>query len=283
MKPLKFYLITDTHYFKNALGAYGDAYEEFMDGEQKCFAETQAINEAAFDYLTKATEADIILIAGDLSFNGEKESHVAFSKLLHDVQRKSGKRIYVVTAGHDFNEHPFAFNESGRIEPAGTKFSELYDFYRDMLVMMLDDAEEYRVDLGADRDSLLERLALSRPSFDAYTVPRLVHYDLWENNLIVRDGEIVGVLDWERAIWSDPLMEERFLRYARHPAMLRGYGQETFSPEERERMRWYDILMDAAFMVDVYTRQYSDDSQYRWGKDLFRQAWNELRNDAAEE
>ncbi len=131
MKPLKFYLITDTHYFKNALGAYGDAYEEFMDGEQKCFAETQAINEAAFDYLTKATEADIILIAGDLSFNGEKESHVAFSKLLHDVQQKSGKRIYVVTAGHDFNEHPFAFNESGRIEPAGTKFSELYDFYRD--------------------------------------------------------------------------------------------------------------------------------------------------------
>lgn len=162
-------------------------------------------------------------------------------------------------------------------------FRSLYDFYRDMLVMMLDDAEEYRVDLGADRDSLLERLALSRPSLDAYTVPRLVHYDLWENNLIVRDGEIVGVLDWERAIWSDPLMEERFLRYARHPAMLRGYGQETFSPEERERMLWYDILMDAAFMVDVYTRQYTDDSQYRWGKDLFRQAWNELRNDAAEE
>ena len=48
MNPLKFYLITDTHYFKYSLGAYGDEYEEFMDSEQKCFAETQAINEAAF-------------------------------------------------------------------------------------------------------------------------------------------------------------------------------------------------------------------------------------------
>ena len=72
MNPLRFYLITDTHYFKNSLGAYGDAYEDFMDGEQKGFAESQAINEAVFAWLEKADEADILLIAGDLSFNGEK-------------------------------------------------------------------------------------------------------------------------------------------------------------------------------------------------------------------
>ncbi|MBR3094388.1 MAG: hypothetical protein IKH12_02210 [Clostridia bacterium] len=89
MKPLKFYLITDTHYFKNSLGAYGEAYEEFMDGEQKCFGETQSINEAAFAFLAQDAQADIILIAGDLSFNGEKESHKAFSKLLHEVQERA--------------------------------------------------------------------------------------------------------------------------------------------------------------------------------------------------
>ena len=44
----------------------------------------------------------------------------------------------------------------------------------------------------------------------------------------------------------------------------------------RENMLWYDILMDAAFMVDVFTRQYSDDRQYRWGKDLFLRSWKEL-------
>ena len=131
MNPLKFYLITDTHYFKNSLGAYGDDYEDFMDGEQKCFAETQAINEAAFEWLEKADEADIVLIAGDLSFNGEKESNKAFSQLLHGFKEKSGKRVYVVTAGHDFNEKPFCFNENGRGTPEGTKFSELMGYYRD--------------------------------------------------------------------------------------------------------------------------------------------------------
>ena len=78
MRQFNFYLITDTHYFKNSLGAYGKEYNEFMRFEQKCFAETQSINESVFNYLKNACEADTLLIAGDLSFNGEKESHLGF-------------------------------------------------------------------------------------------------------------------------------------------------------------------------------------------------------------
>ena len=93
MKPLKFYLITDTHYFKNSLGAYGKEYEEFMESEQKCFAETQSINESVFKYLETANEADILLIAGDLSFWGEKECHAEFTKLLHDFKESQGTQL----------------------------------------------------------------------------------------------------------------------------------------------------------------------------------------------
>lgn len=128
MKPFSFYLIADPHYFKNSLGARGEAYDEFMRYEQKCFAETQSINEAVFDYLKRADEADTLLIAGDLSFNGEKESHLEFIKLL----KESGKRVFVVTADHDFKEtreECFAFDETGRIHPENTPRSELYDLY----------------------------------------------------------------------------------------------------------------------------------------------------------
>lgn len=130
MNKLKLFVITDTHYFEPSLGCYGEEYEKFMDFEQKCFAETAAINQAAFDYLAQDKRADIVLIAGDLSFNGEKESHKSFGKLLKQL-KDSGKKIYVVTAGHDFNEHPFAFDESGRKEPEGTRFEELYYLYKD--------------------------------------------------------------------------------------------------------------------------------------------------------
>ena len=87
MKEAKFYLITDTHYFKNPLGAKGKSYDKVMRYEQKCFAETQSINESVFEYLGNSEEADTILIAGDLSFNGEKESHLEFIKLLKKLQK----------------------------------------------------------------------------------------------------------------------------------------------------------------------------------------------------
>ncbi|MBR3438915.1 MAG: metallophosphoesterase, partial [Clostridia bacterium] len=131
MKPLKFYVITDLHYFKNSLGASGEEYERKMDFEQKCFAETQAINEAAFGFLAQAKDADIVLIAGDLTYWGEKECNKAVSEMLHDFCEKSGKRVCLVTAGHDFDRTSHSYDDEGEHQIEGTKFSELYDFYND--------------------------------------------------------------------------------------------------------------------------------------------------------
>ena len=133
MKPYKFYLITDTHYFKNSLGAKGEAYDDFMHYEQKCFAETQAINESVFEWLENAHDAETVFIAGDLSFNGEKESHLAFIEHLRRL-KECGKKVYVITADHDFKKPGsscFAFDESGRLEPEKTLREELITLYGD--------------------------------------------------------------------------------------------------------------------------------------------------------
>ncbi len=154
MSELKFFVLTDTHYFESSIGAFGEEYERFMDFEQKCFAETEAINRAVFKLLEDSKDADIILIAGDLSFNGEKLSHVAFSKLLRDFKEKSGKKIFVVTASHDIEKNPFGYNETGRLSPDGTDFGDLYEFYHEF---GYDDAIEinrehlsYVADLSED-------------------------------------------------------------------------------------------------------------------------------------
>lgn len=129
MQEKNFILITDTHFFKNSLGAYGDGYEAFMEREQKCFAETEAINRAAFKFLENCDFSDTVLIAGDLTFNGEKESHYEFVKLLESL-RNSGKKIYVVTAAHDISPNPFCFPGSDDKMPAkGIKFDDLYGLY----------------------------------------------------------------------------------------------------------------------------------------------------------
>ncbi len=133
MKETKFYLISDPHFFATELGCSGEEYEDFMHYEQKCFAETESINNSVFAWLKNADEADTVLIAGDLSFNGEKKSHEKFLKLLYEL-KESGKKIYVVTADHDFQDEEwetFAFGENGRYSPERTKRDELFDMYRD--------------------------------------------------------------------------------------------------------------------------------------------------------
>lgn len=133
MNQLKFYVMADPHFFDTALGCSGDEYDAFMHYEQKCFAETESINKSVFEFLKNANEADIVLIVGDLSFNGEKQSHEGFIKLLYDL-KNSGKKIYVVTADHDFKwkrEDTFAFGENGRYSPEHTERDELSELYRD--------------------------------------------------------------------------------------------------------------------------------------------------------
>lgn len=133
MKETKFYLISDPHYFATELGCNGEAYEDFMHYEQKCFAETENICKSVFEWLKNADEADTVLIAGDLSFNGEAKSHEGFLKLLYEL-KESGKKIFVVTADHDFQDEEwetFAFNENGRYSPERTLRSELFEMYRD--------------------------------------------------------------------------------------------------------------------------------------------------------
>ena len=127
----KFYVVADPHYFAHKLGCWGPDYEARMLFEQKCFAEDQAINEAVFDWLiNEANEADTVLFAGDLAFNGEKESALGFIELLRKL-KASGKKVCVLTAGHDFNDAPPAYNETGTIRVEGTKREELFGLYYD--------------------------------------------------------------------------------------------------------------------------------------------------------
>lgn len=130
MKPFNFYLVTDTHYFEPSLGASGKAYDEYMKREQYFMAESSDIAKAVFADIASDKETEYVIIPGDLSKNGEIESHRSFVKELYKL-RDAGKKIYVITAGHDYNETSRAFVNDERIDVEGTEFSQLSELYKD--------------------------------------------------------------------------------------------------------------------------------------------------------
>lgn len=98
---LKFILITDLHYYDPALGISGKAYDELSGTDMKCLAESGAIIDAYFDKIAKDKDFDIVLIAGDLSCNGAKESHTGLLPKLRRL-KEAGKRVFLITATHDY-------------------------------------------------------------------------------------------------------------------------------------------------------------------------------------
>lgn len=124
IKELKFYLVTDTHHYAyKSLG--------FSDHEdQKCLNETGAIIDAVIEKFIAQDEINIILIAGDLTNNGERASHAEFIEKLRRL-KAAGKKVYVITATHDYglrelNESETVENDSGKAYR-----SELREMYYD--------------------------------------------------------------------------------------------------------------------------------------------------------
>lgn len=130
MKPISFYLVTDTHYLNNVLEPGGEAFEKNMVTEQYFVKESGAIIASVFDRIIKDKETDIVIIPGDLVKNGEKESHNGFIKELYRL-KENGKKIYVITAGHDYNDNAYVLKGEGRVSVEGTDYNELCQMYHD--------------------------------------------------------------------------------------------------------------------------------------------------------
>lgn len=129
-KPFSFFLVTDTHYFDNSFKRTGSAYEERSITDQKCVAETPAIIDACFAQLEADTETKVILIPGDLVYRGEYQSHIGIRERLYKL-KDSGKKIYLITARHDYGGDPVEFDGDNYIPVEGMPREQLREFYID--------------------------------------------------------------------------------------------------------------------------------------------------------
>lgn len=129
-KPFSFFLVTDTHYYDSSFKRTGTAYEQRSRTDQKCVAETPAIIDAGFEQIAQDKDTDVILIPGDLVYRGEYQSHIGFRDRLYKLTEQ-GKRIFIITARHDYGGDPVEFDGDELIPVEGMPREELRDFYKD--------------------------------------------------------------------------------------------------------------------------------------------------------
>ena len=95
--------------------------------------------------------------------------------------------------------------------------------------------------------------------FDRPVVPRLLHMDVWSQNILINgSGDVTGLVDFDRALWGDVEIEFAVLDYCgiSEPAFWEGYGApRDTSPEAMIRRQFYLLYEVQKYMpIRVWRR-----------------------------
>ena len=154
------------------------------------------------------------------------------------------------------------------VEPSVPTWRQLFT---QMIEDVLRDGERREVELGWDYATVREVIAEHADCLDAVTEPRFVEWDLWDSNVMIRDGKIACIIDHERAYYGDPLIEAGFVAtqlpaFGDPSAFLRGYGKTGLTENEHERRRLYSLHLNLIMTIETVYRGHTDPGQYDWAR-----------------
>jgi hypothetical protein len=127
---------------------------------------------------------------------------------------------------------------------------------------VLADAARKNVVFDFGYDEIHAAVQKHAPALEEVTSPCLVHWDAWDLNFFVKDGKVMGILDFERALWADPLMEAQFRPLffgAGVTNSMRGYGKTSFTFAEEQRNYLYSLHLALVMHTECYYRNYDTD------------------------
>lgn len=143
-----------------------------------------------------------------------------------------------------------------------------YSVFSRMMKLGVDDAAVRNINLNISVEKLWEWLERDREIFEEVREPRLVHWDLWDGNVFMKDGKVSGIIDWERCLWADPLLEVGFRTYGNSQYFKKGYGCETMTEAQERRTLWYDVYVLVLVSLECEYRKYETMEMYQWGNGL---------------
>jgi hypothetical protein len=129
----------------------------------------------------------------------------------------------------------------------------------------LEDGGRKNAVYGYDYDEIRATYQKHLSALEEITAPCLVHWDAWYPNFFVKDGQIVGIIDFERALWAEPLMEAQFRALFSGDGItnsMRGYGKTSFTAAEEQRCWLYTLHLGLVMNTECYYRNYDTDTIY---------------------
>ena len=206
------------------------------------------------------------------------------------MEALTGRNFFTVMDNMSEEEKAVIFRQAGQYtkelnQITGEKFGyygqpdrqgeNWYEVFYSLVLDVFFDLERKSIAVPVAKEKLLAMLEADKAYFAEVTTPKYVHWDIWAGNIFVENGKVTGIIDFERAMWADELMEVGFRTYDYSKAFFEGYGREDLSEAEKHRAKWYDMYLFLLMRTECDYRQYEHRWHYDWSGEMIEK-WAEI-------
>ncbi len=196
--------------------------------------------------------------------------------IYHDFSRKLVDRDYIILAFMDGEPGPFDHAEMGRYvrqlhNLKGSRFGypdrdavmgdSWPTLFGEYVRLIFEDCNLCGILNEEEKDNFLTVYKAHHEVIQECS-PRMLHLDLWSQNILTKNGKITAILDFDRGLYGDPELEFAVLdTYGYSTAgFFMGYGQPRLVNEKaRIRQKLYIVyeLIKYAFIRYARNGSYS--------------------------
>ncbi|MDE6110624.1 MAG: aminoglycoside phosphotransferase family protein, partial [Eubacterium sp.] len=150
--------------------------------------------------------------------------------------------------------------------------------YFDMVQNIIADAKKVRCKIPYF-DEIMNMIDKCSYVLDEVKTPSILHFDLWQGNIFIKDGKLSSIIDFERTILGDPVGDFIHLDYIvpfnldENKSLIDGYNsvaKNKLSFNKNELIRFYlmRLYLGMIAYVETYYRMPRFSAQF-FGKKVF--------------
>lgn len=163
----KLAVLSDVHLMSPSLVVNdGKAFQDYLAGDRKLLAESEEILDTVSARL-QTYRPDVVFIAGDLTKDGEAESHKLLASRYLEKWSKLGMKVFVIPGNHDVNNpHAVQYDGDGKKRVPTVTPAEFASIYKDFGYGNAIARDRYSLSYVAQVRTGLRLLALDACRYD---------------------------------------------------------------------------------------------------------------------
>ena len=221
---LNIMIATDLHYLSKSINDGGEAFSKMMakgDGKVMKYIE-EIVDAFVLEVINR--KPDALLLLGDLTFNGERVSHMELAIKLKEIVN-AGVKVYLIPGNHDINHERclgFCGNEIYKVDSVSPdEFREIYHHcgynlaihfdktsasyvvkLSDSLYVIMLDTNSYSQNCLGDVSLYWLEGVLSELSKTGADILGVSHQNLLEHNFMFTEGFMIKNADKIEALYN---------------------------------------------------------------------------------